>query len=165
MDKELERRQWQQATRVLWYGGWFDVALGIAALLWWDKFFPSPMPIVFGLSVGTITGLALLLFAAPAIFALYYFRRKQEVGNIPLPRATRREALNADFFRSPVTRFNMDDKIRKRILAFYFAGFLNCDAGVVSCCSTAGPGRTGHVVPPAGFSSVSLWWTSGLRAP
>jgi hypothetical protein len=76
-----------QATRVLWYGAWFDVALGVAALLWGDLLFRPGTPPVLGLSMGTIVGLAFLLFAAPATFALYYYRRAQEATQKPAARA------------------------------------------------------------------------------
>jgi hypothetical protein len=87
MDEGLKRRQMQQATKVLWYGGWMDVALGIAALLWGDTLLPPTTPTVFGLSMGTIIGLAFLLFAAPATFALYYFRSRQEAETPPALRS------------------------------------------------------------------------------
>ncbi len=86
MDEELKRRQMQQATRVLWYGGWLDVALGIAALLWGDSLFPPNTPAVLGLSMGTIVGLSLLLVAAPAAFVVHYFRRRQEAEKYPVAR-------------------------------------------------------------------------------
>jgi hypothetical protein len=72
-----------QATRMLLYGAWLDVALGVAALLWGDLLFPPGTPSVLGLTMGTIVGLAFLLFAAPASIALYYYRRAQEAPQRP----------------------------------------------------------------------------------
>ncbi len=86
MDEHLERRQVQLQTRWLWYTGWADVAIGVAALLWGDALLPSTMPTTLGLSMGTIIGLTFLLVAAPAIFALYYFRRRQEAKIPPASR-------------------------------------------------------------------------------
>jgi hypothetical protein len=76
-----------QATRMLWYSAWFDVVLGVAALLWGDLLFPPGLPAVFGLSMGTIVGLAFLVFAAPAVFSLYYYRRARETPQRPGARA------------------------------------------------------------------------------
>jgi hypothetical protein len=75
MEQPMNQNQRQQQARMYWYAGWFDVALGMAALLWLDTLMPYSAPIVAGLSIGTITGLVLLLLAAPGSFFLYYYIR------------------------------------------------------------------------------------------
>jgi hypothetical protein len=87
MGKPSDPAQVHQQIKVLWYSAWFDVALGVAALLWGDLLFPPAMPSVLGVSMGTVIGLAFLLFAAPAMFGLYYYRRRQAPPLRPAARA------------------------------------------------------------------------------
>lgn len=87
MQQPLDRGQGQQQAQLFLYAGWFDVALGIVALLWGDALMPSARPIAFGLGIGTIAGLVLLLVAAPISFSLYYFRLRLEAGKAPASRS------------------------------------------------------------------------------